>query len=67
METQTEPVCVVIADATVDEDELRRYLRLSLPVSVTRWERRQYYATINDLSSPPGSTPPGGPTTPTGG
>jgi hypothetical protein len=49
MEPQTEPVCVVIADATVDEDELRQYLHLSLPVSVTRWEQRQYYATINHL------------------
>lgn len=49
VELFSEPVCVVIADADVAEDEVRRHLGDSLPLRIVSWQDQKYLAAITEL------------------
>lgn len=49
VEPLSEPVCVVIADDDIAEEEVRRRLGNSLPLRVVSWGDHSYLAAIRDL------------------
>jgi hypothetical protein len=49
VEPFSEPVCVVIADDGIAEDDVRHHLGDSLPLRVVWWGGRDYLATVKAL------------------
>lgn len=48
-EPYSERVCVIIADATISEDQLRRALGDALPLRVVHWQDAGYLTVVRNL------------------
>lgn len=47
--TYAEHVCVVVADETVDADQVRRILGDSMPLQILHWQQVDYVGTVQSL------------------